>query len=101
MNEEEYTQIRNKVGMGTKGLEAVIMPLINSIAPPKREPQCKLCKLIKQLVEDELGKNLQSELILRFVIDGCEKNPTAMLSKIEQIRNKLGEILMEMMEEDG
>ena len=94
--------------MGVKGLEIALTSLINSIAPPKREPQCKLCKLIKQLIEEQLGEqlgvNLQSELIeliLMFVIDGCEKNPTAMLSKIEQIRNKLGEILMEMMEEDG
>ena len=86
--------------MGAKGLEIALTSLINSIAPPKREPQCKLCKLIKQLVEDELGKNLQSELILRFIIDGCEKNPKAMLVKLEQIRNKLSEILMEMVEED-
>ena len=88
------------MGMNIEALKAVIEPLINSIAPPKREPQCKLCQLIKQLVEDELGKNLQSELILRFIIDACEKNPIAMLTKLEQIKDKLAVILINMVEED-
>ena len=83
------------MGMDTKGLEAVIMPLINSMAPKKIEPQCKLCKLIKELVEGELGKNLQSELILRFVIHTCEEDPGKMWVKLEEIHAKVSMILSE------
>ena len=85
--------------MDIKGLEAVILPLINSIAPPKREPQCKLCQLIKQLVEEQLGVNLQSELILRFVIDTCEKNPDAMWKRLNEIEVKLAILLVDTEQE--
>lgn len=79
-----------------KGLEAVLMPLMDSMAPPViKEPQCKLCKLIKQLVEEQLGVNMQSELILRFIIDACEKDPAAMETKLIELLGSLEKMLFE------
>lgn len=77
----------------SKGLEAVLMPLIDSMAPSKRTPECKLCKLIKELVEGELGVNLKSELILRFIIHACEEDPEKMKSKLIELKDKLTEII--------
>lgn len=77
----------------TKGLEAVLIPLIDSMAPSKRLPDCKLCQLIAELIVGELGINMQSELILRFVIHACEEDPEKMWNKLEEIQRKLVVIL--------
>lgn len=85
--------------MSPEDLEMMLDPLIDSIAPPLiKEPKCKLCQLLKQLVEEQIGINKQSELILRFIIDACEKDEKGTWDKLINIQDKIDEILEEVAE---
>lgn len=86
--------------MSQEDLEMMIAPIIDSIAPPLTgEPKCKLCKLLKQLILEQFGNEKHTDIILRLAIPVCEKDPTRMLVKLEQLRNNLGKILMERVED--
>ena len=82
--------------MSQEDFEMMIDALIGSIAPPIiEEPKCKLCRLLKELVEEQLGKNKQSEIILRFAISECEKDPDKMWKKLSEIEVKLAVLLVD------
>lgn len=78
--------------MNIKGLEAAIMPIIEMIAPPQREPTSELSKQLKKLIEDELGVNLYSEIINRFIVHACEENPETVIKKLHKITAELTDI---------
>ena len=87
--------------MSQEDFEMMIDALIGSIAPPIIEkPTHKLCQLLKELVEGQLGKNKQSEIILRFAINECEKDPGAMVKKLSEIEVKLAILLRDTEEEE-
>ena len=80
--------------MSQEDFEMMIDAVIGSIAPPIiEEPKCKLCRLLKELVEGQLGKNKQSEIILRFAISECEKDPDKIWKKLSEIEVKLAMLL--------
>ena len=84
--------------MNQKALEAMLKPLLSMLesAFPDAEPTCKLCKMLNDEIENILGNNNLTPLIKKTIVSGCENDPDAMLKKIEMIRDRLGEILMEM-----
>lgn len=84
--------------MNQTALEAMLKPLLSMLegAFPDAEPTCKLCKMLNDEIENVLGDNNLTPLLKKAIVSGCEDDPGAMLKKIEMIRNRLGEILMEM-----
>ena len=83
-----------------KALEAVINPLIDALAPKRiKEIETKLGGLIRSLIQEHLGAAMYVNILDRFIIDSCEKDPEGTFDKIVKLKVALSNIVYEI-EED-
>ena len=86
--------------MNQKALEATLKPILKMLesAFPDAKPTCKLCQMLNDEIENILGDNNLTPLLKKAIVSGCNTDPEATLKKIEMIRDRLEEILMEINE---
>ena len=80
--------------MDSEDLEMIMDSLIDSLLPPlSNEPKCKLCKLLKSAIEEQLRSSKATSVVLRILIPMCEEDPDKMLENLTEVESRLSELL--------